>query len=219
MKAITYIVEEHDETGIVGLTPEGIRMHDQYIPTSGGNAFAHDLLEHQNGFKSIGTIRDEIEAMGALAYVRGPYGTARKGSWVAVDESIRREVVDLIDPLTEDDERWHRLHTRLEPDTQLERDPIIDWVLEEIESSHELHGTTLMANIERLLNRGYMKAERRFKDQGWATDLFFHMTDTVDEVIKREGLEEGMRFRLLWKLRGCHFYPVDQDQWGTDDSL
>jgi hypothetical protein len=54
-----------------------------------GSGIAHDLLEHQNGLGKIGTIVDELEALGALLFVRGIFGQLnRKPMYRSVEESL-----------------------------------------------------------------------------------------------------------------------------------
>lgn len=209
MKVVNFEVKEDWNTGIVGLVPAGVCMMENYTPCTSGSLLAHDLLEHQNGFKAIGTVLDELEALGGIAYVRGPGGVLNRGNKYGmmnpIDGAIYEEVIHLQDYLYD----CHPLFNWLIPRTHLEQNSMLDWVVEELREVKEWP-ETLMRNIERALNRGYLKAQRRFKDEGWACELFFHMADEVDKAIKRNGLEEGQRYRLRWSLRSCYFDLVEE---------
>jgi hypothetical protein len=56
---------------------------------------AHDLIEHQNGVAAIGSIDDELEALGAIWYVRGQHGELRRdgtGGAYTLHENVASDV-------------------------------------------------------------------------------------------------------------------------------
>ena len=55
----------------------------------------HDILEHQNGITSIGSIDDELEALGGVWYVRGQHGTIRRNSFHSPEEDLQGDVMNL----------------------------------------------------------------------------------------------------------------------------
>jgi hypothetical protein len=44
------------------------------LESSSGYLLAHDLVEHQNGFGAIGSVGDELMALGGMWYTRGHWG-------------------------------------------------------------------------------------------------------------------------------------------------
>lgn len=56
----------------MGLAIDGMKSF--LDPATDGGILAHDLLEHQNGVEAIGTVHDELMALGAYWYVRGQHG-------------------------------------------------------------------------------------------------------------------------------------------------
>lgn len=61
-----------------GLLAEGMR--DWLDPAISGDLVAHDALEHCNGYKAIGSVHDELQALGAVAFVRaGTYPASTLG--------------------------------------------------------------------------------------------------------------------------------------------
>ena len=62
-------------TGEIGLAPQGANIAaDDYMADTTGVLMAHDLLEHVNGPEHIGSIGDELMALGAIWYGRGETG-------------------------------------------------------------------------------------------------------------------------------------------------
>lgn len=59
-----------------------------------GVLIAHDILEHMNGVQQIGTVWDELEALGAIYQVRGRHGDllTKSGSMHSVESNIASDV-------------------------------------------------------------------------------------------------------------------------------
>lgn len=69
------IVGYRDEpTGEVGLIFDETPRGDDIIADHEGGLLAHDLVEHQNGFRKIGCPIDELEALGGVWHARGRHG-------------------------------------------------------------------------------------------------------------------------------------------------
>jgi hypothetical protein len=68
MKRYTFILEEWDTTGGLGLRPEWFPGADPL----GGVAVAHDILEHDN--MTVGDVNEEIQALGRMHWIRGEGG-------------------------------------------------------------------------------------------------------------------------------------------------
>lgn len=63
-------------TGELAFKLKDNAMYNNGTEVVGGNGLiiAHDIIEHQQGLKSIGTLEDELIALGGIVYVRGQTG-------------------------------------------------------------------------------------------------------------------------------------------------
>jgi len=74
-------VRRCEESGELGWVFSDMRDIDGMIMVStAGYMLAHDLFEHVNGIDRIGSVGDEIEALGAMYFVRGWNGNVFDGS-------------------------------------------------------------------------------------------------------------------------------------------
>jgi hypothetical protein len=93
-RVILTVAEDH-ELGGYGLLIDG--MHgDDINPAQSGLLVAHDLLEHVNGTAHIGTIDDELEALGGIWFVRGQHADLTRdgsGSMYTPEENIASDIV------------------------------------------------------------------------------------------------------------------------------
>lgn len=80
MRTVILEADQDPETGETGLYIPGITRGDSTNASRDGLSIAHDLIEHVNGPSLIGTIDDELEALGAVWYVRGQHGELRHDS-------------------------------------------------------------------------------------------------------------------------------------------
>lgn len=68
---ITQIIKPRTDDGGTGWIFENIRANNNKpMATPLPIMLAHDLLEHQNSLKAIGSIADEFEALGGVLYIR-----------------------------------------------------------------------------------------------------------------------------------------------------
>lgn len=65
-------VDEYDTTP--GLIVKGTPKSEGMMADRDGLLIAHDLIEHQNGAQHIGTVWDELEALGGIWHARGRWG-------------------------------------------------------------------------------------------------------------------------------------------------
>jgi len=98
MKHITLIAREDRSTGELGLIIEGTRLMDYPMVANDGLLVAHDLIEHQQGIHKIGSIGDELLALGAIWYVRGQHSDLRRGgtgSMHSPETNIAYDVINM----------------------------------------------------------------------------------------------------------------------------
>lgn len=70
------LIAVHDEyDSDLGLAVKGTpTQYEGFMADREGGLIAHDLVEHQNGVRNIGTVDDELEAMGGIWHTRGRWG-------------------------------------------------------------------------------------------------------------------------------------------------
>lgn len=66
------VSDEYDSTP--GLIVKGTPQSEGMMADRDGLLIAHDLIEHQNGARNIGTVWDELEALGGIWHARGRWG-------------------------------------------------------------------------------------------------------------------------------------------------
>lgn len=96
MKTITLEAFKDESTGYLGLGIVGVPRDETTNSASEGLLIAHDLIEHVNGPQRIGGIDDELEALGAIWYVRGQHGELNRngsGSAYSITQNIASDVV------------------------------------------------------------------------------------------------------------------------------
>lgn len=75
MRAVRLVAVSDEYDSHPGLILKGVQMTDGMMGERGdGTMIAHDLLEHLNGVQNIGTVWDELEALGAIWQLRGRHG-------------------------------------------------------------------------------------------------------------------------------------------------
>lgn len=219
---VVMTVREDHELGGLGLALPGMDR-DGVNPSTDGLTVAHDLLEHQNGAGEIGGIDDELEALGAIWFVRGQFDDLRRddrGSRFTVHENIASDVVrmfrdyfygapvetdarvPLSRPLPEADEDFREVIRCAVKDALRELSDDAD----EKEAKRQLR-KYLRVCLPRM-RAGYRKARRRFKDARNANRLFWAITEAVDQAIGKRsvynsasGLEaEGQQYTLEYTL-------------------
>lgn len=90
-----YLVAMADEYDTApGLVIKGQPQFDGLTASREGALIAHDILEHQNGCKEIGSVWDELEALGALYQVRGRHGDlmTKNGGYHSVETNLASDV-------------------------------------------------------------------------------------------------------------------------------
>jgi hypothetical protein len=78
-------IEENDATGQVGfLLSELPKFEDPIVDFGSGEMIAHDIIEHTNGLNAIGTLHDELMALGAMFAVRVETGYLAEEKWAGM---------------------------------------------------------------------------------------------------------------------------------------
>ena len=223
MRHLGLTVKEDFASGETGLILDDIRQIDTFMVTTDGLLVAHDILEHQNGLRSIGSVDDELEALGALWFVRGWTGQLRRdgvGDIYSVEESIGTDILNLAQvynngvnfrtpvPNTRASEAEDALQAICESG--------FDWMQKEFEHYEDdyVNGDRMShykRSVIHYLRRGYSKAKKRFGSMSKAHYMFWNIAEAVNPVAKH--LEfEGQQFKLSYDANRAYcseFYPED----------
>lgn len=97
-KTIRLVVREDAVSGELGLVNKELADLEMPMVDYDGYQIAHDIVEHVNGIKSIGTIEDELEALAGIWWTRGQWADIRRdgvGSMFSPEENIASDVTNL----------------------------------------------------------------------------------------------------------------------------
>lgn len=203
------IVVRKDYGGIEGLMLEDVTLINTPMATLSGDLIAHDIMEHQNGLGSIGSVDDELEALGGLWYVRGRNGPIRPEAMHSPEEALTYEVANLFQYYT----GGAKFRTPV-PNTRAHiYDESFESVIAEAKKSirDELSYQDMSVNYTELdyyldsvlhyLRRGYIKAKRRFGGR-CAHSMFWDIAEAVDNITD-EIIGEGQTFVLSYDRNGA----------------
>lgn len=94
MRSVRLVAVSDEYDTDPGLIIKGTPQVEGMAADRDGILLAHDLLEHVNGVKNIGQVWDELEALGALWFVRGRHGDlmTRSGSMYSPAQNVASDV-------------------------------------------------------------------------------------------------------------------------------
>lgn len=210
MKTVTLESFKDEETGIIGLSIVGMPRDYTTNAASDGLTIAHDLIEHVNGPECIGSIDDELEALGAIWYVRGQHGELRRdnvGSAHSIEHNIASDIVRMF--------RDHFYGAYVSYDTlrtqACAHDEALHATLEcadeeylgEIDPDERGDARRKWADYRKLclhrMRTGYRKARRKWERHGRyaANEQFWAIAEAVEPYAKNAEYE-GARFKLTY---------------------
>jgi len=213
MKAMRLITTIDDHSSELGLTIKGIE-HKKFLSASqNGFLMAHDIIEHQNGHNAIGSVGDEIQALGGSWFVRGEIGDTRgaNGSWASARsplDILAEDLAVLCELYVESGipMRSKILNTH-DHDSDADFDEMIRQARKMALGEFEYHDDEVdqdrlryfLASSKHLLRTGYRKASRRFNHDGIAANNQFW---TIEQAVQKHGVEaiefEGQEFILTY---------------------
>lgn len=162
-----------------------------------GLLIAHDILEHQNGLRAIGSVGDELEAAGGIWFVRGVMYDMVRGTHNV--HTPHEHVSTLMKELAYYSTTGVPLRVHV-PNT---KDHVCDVDFEEIitlaKDTDDPASDKFYEDALHLMRVGYNKAKRRFKDNhAYAGNQFWAISKAVDKVIKYDLSHEFQEFRLSY---------------------
>ena len=202
------LVIKEDCHGIVGFTIAEIKPFEDFGADTSGTLTAHDILEHQKGFSNIGSLGDELIALGGVYFVRGEYSDLSRPSNIhSTEENLASDVANMARihlcqkvPLRElydvnADYTEHVNYHIFEEVAQIAKKSFLD-ECEYYDDDENCYTTQelneyLKASIN-FMCIGYDLAYDRFESQGYANNLYWEIARVVGEyssMLEFEGHE------------------------------
>lgn len=168
------LIYAEDNDGMIGWMLCGINPDADLNAAWDGRLIAHDILEHVNGPAAIGTVEDELEALGAAAFVRD-IDIRWDVQYLFEDEIVPLEDIDTVSSHLMDD--------------------IFGPMLEDISKSldKELPSEKILA----YLYRGYDKAEAKYNHPSDAYCMFTNIEGCINNIEVDE-VNLGLKITLYY---------------------
>lgn len=206
MKAIRLIAAADEYDNSPGFVLKGCPSFEGLMADRDGTLTAHDVLEHQNGIAAMGSVWDELEAVGGVWQVRGRHGdfATRRPSYHSPAVNTAADVTRMFMEW----EGWngpHSMRTRAH-DYDDDFREILEIARHDIprEYSQEDWGRDDRAKLDRYLElalhrmrTGFRKAERRFGSGFHGHSQFCAIRDAVERAVKWIDWE-GQEYVLRW---------------------
>lgn len=178
-----------------------------------GTLLAHDVLEHQQGINSIGSIGDEMLALGGICYTRGQWGILNhdgRGSHYSIEENIAADILHMARLYFEDRVPFRQKLTRSRKDDPTNQvDNVIEAARDGWETRADFNGDppsadkrdTYLETCRVYMLHGAKLADRRFGSGILANQMFWEIHRVTNKTIKQIEFE-GQEFTLGYDFRG-----------------
>ena len=198
---LTY--EKDQEFGELGFRLEGTSLNPQeYNMATDGALIAHYIIEHINGIKEIGTIGDELEALGAMWYIRGEFNDITRGrpSIYNPYEQLAHDVVSMGVQRLLHKEGYHKPVPNIKIDDDVMQSTI-ESVLYHAKKNlkSELEGeeysqqdfNQYLKDVIKFFIAGYRKAVKKYAYIGQiqANNVFWNIAETINIALKHMDYE------------------------------
>lgn len=219
---------EDDEFGSLGLKfviPH--KLCTGRFTIQSGLLLAHDVIEHQQGTQKIGSIGDEMIALGGICYTRGQWGEISRdgvGGAYSVEENIASDLHGQMANLYFENNVPFRakLVKSRDEDPSGFVDGVIECARENWSNRYErwdvdqnLHQEQIDTYLEAcrtFMLHGSKLANRRFGSGILANDLFWQIERETDGLIKSMEYE-GQEFTLGYDFnRNIRFHEVYDEE-------
>lgn len=211
------VSDEYDNAP--GLAFADAPRYEGFMADRGGerdvSLIAHDIVEHQNGIRSIGPIWDELEAMGGIWHARGRWGNIGNGMHSPA-ENVASDIVRMARDVSfkgfrDFDAMGFRLPAVKPHDHDEDFLEILAIAREQIPGELDAEAPLdIDAYLSETLNRmriGFRKATRRFGDRFGSSNQFSAIADAVTSAARHIEFE-GQRFRLAWGGGECRITEI-----------
>lgn len=199
-----------DSTGELGLALAAVDIPDQPMVDVDGINIAHDIVEHVNGFARIGTIADELEALGAIWYVRGQWGRlcGEREPELGIARDVTRMWEDYAAGVCFPTEHALAKKTR----RHCYAEDALRTIIAEAGLPREAKRYADAVLI--LMRTGYAKARRKYEPRGrfFANSLFWSIQEAVAPHASSKYFKlEGTRYLLQTKGTEATCHMIEED--------
>jgi hypothetical protein len=204
-----------ERTGEIGLVLKDMPKDETTNAATNGLLLAHDIVEHVNGPGAIGTIDDELEALGAIWYVRGQHGELRRdgvGFRYTIEENIAADVTRMF----RDFFHGSPVNTRKVRTRPCDADDAFREIIgialvdspAEVDDYAPVTERAMKARLREYLavclprmRIGYRKAVKRYERHGryFANNLFWEIAGAV-ECYAKHADTEGVEYWLVYGI-------------------
>lgn len=217
MVSFTLVYEQDEEYGGLGFRIEGSKkIAGAYNMATEGLLIAHDILEHSK-IEDIGTIGDELKALGGVWFVRGQLSDMRRdgiGSMYTPHQNVASDVVNMGRSIVLGHTKYYAKVPRVQPNKCIVINDLLDIIAEarkdlpgelEVEEYTKAALDKYLDDTLKFMVYGYNKAKERYRRIGGryrANKLFWDITEEVDTALKQAEYE-GQRFKLKINYSKC----------------
>lgn len=214
MKTVKLRAFRDESTGELGLGLVGMSSnYGEVNSATEGLLIAHDVIEHVNGVERIGSIADELEALGAIWYVRGQHGELNRdgaGSHYTIAENIASDITRMYRDwfYTGCPQMPYQARTRA---SRLSEQNILDtlsaaentWI-GEFDEDDKLEARKRWPDYRNeclvRMRVGFTKARRKWERKGRyaANSQFWAIAEACSDTIKQSELFEGAEYTLRY---------------------
>lgn len=224
MRHVRLIATPDEYDNELGFKLKGTADFEGFMACRNGELTAHDLLEHQNGIAAMGSVWDELEALGGIWQVRGRHGdmAQERVNMHSPAFNVASDVTRMFSEFSSDPDfgpGWRSIGTRphlYDEDFQEIIEIARHDILREFNDmgngsegedengwNAELHAlfTDYLTLALHRMRAGFRKAEKRFGSDYTGHSLFCDIRDAVKSAV-RDIDYEGQEFRLSYSLQG-----------------
>lgn len=231
MKTVTLVCREDCSTGELGFVIQGTKEIDHPMVALEGHLIAHDLLEHVNGVDAIGSVDDELEALGGVWYCRGQFGILRRdnvGSAHAPETHLAYDIANLAEIYN----RGVNFRTPIPDSAPCIFDDTFNFAIDEAKELVKGEIDEDEVDEERLdeyfdacihyLRAGYWKIVNQWPDASLLNTLFWNVVDACRNYVRYpeyEGQQLILRYYPDTGRAVCEevWEDEDEDYWDEDE--
>jgi len=226
MKKVILVAREDREMGELGWLAKGTKLMQYPMVATEGRLIAHDLLEHPNGVDSIGSIDDELEALGGIWYVRGHYCDLSRNKYssnYSPEESIASDICKLctyymqgVDfhtpvPRTKAHDYDDSFREIIEIGIKQLRDELECWGQEDIDWARLQEYRDACIHYMR---SGARKTKKRFPNQNSVNSMFWLIAEAIDNSFKPVFEYQELKLSYdMTELRACAEEHYEDDMY------
>lgn len=214
MKRYTLSVKYERHSGYMGFILDRVRqIENTRMVTDSGEIIAHDIIEHITGLHKIGSIYDELQALGAMYFVRSmPYDSedipSKKSRHFLADdlagfciEFVEKGIKGSLTTKKHKNKELVKIFSHLVDIAKIAlknyfdvNDNFIDLNADKINHYFE--------NAIHIMCIGYTKAKKKYKTQNNANVLYWSIAHAINMHINENGIDPDQKYELLINYHG-----------------